>query len=148
MALQALAGLLAASAGLAVAAVVAAFVEPASSPVYAVGSAAIDRTPEWLKSFAIERFGEHDKQVLLSGIFVTVATYAAVVGVLSFRNRWLGLAGTFVLISPQEPLTAFHRKGHVFEHDLRPERLCEVVDLEHHASGPLWFRQLDAHRSV
>src|SRR5580704_19091863 len=53
------------------------------SPVLAVGQAAIDLTPLPVKDFAISTFGTHDKTVLLGGIVVVLALYAAVVGMVA-----------------------------------------------------------------
>ncbi|HEX6579420.1 MAG TPA: oxidoreductase, partial [Actinomycetota bacterium] len=54
-------GVLAAGVALGTAELLSAVFGPASSPIVAVGGAAVDATPEWLKSFAIRTFGEHDK---------------------------------------------------------------------------------------
>jgi DMSO/TMAO reductase YedYZ molybdopterin-dependent catalytic subunit len=91
--LGALAGLVAAAVGLAAGELVAAFVSPQSSPVVAVGSAAIPLTPEPVKQFAIQLFGTHDKTALLVGIVVVLALYAVLVGLLALRSRRLGAAG-------------------------------------------------------
>ena len=53
-------GLLSGAAAIGVSELTAGFIGGASSPIIAVGSAAIDATPEWLKSFAIREFGSHD----------------------------------------------------------------------------------------
>jgi DMSO/TMAO reductase YedYZ molybdopterin-dependent catalytic subunit len=66
---------------------------PQSSPVVAVGQAAIDLTPPSVKDFAISEFGTHDKTVLLGGILVVLALYAAVVGLLAVRRLAFGLGG-------------------------------------------------------
>jgi len=66
---------------------------PQSSPVVAVGQAAIDLTPPAVKDFAISEFGTHDKTVLLGGILVVLALYAAVVGLLAVRRLAFGLGG-------------------------------------------------------
>ena len=91
--LAALAGLVAAAAGLGVGELVAAFVSPQSSPVVAVGSAAITLTPEPVKQSAIRTFGTHDKTALLVGIVVLLGLYALLVGVLALRSRRVGAAG-------------------------------------------------------
>ncbi|MDQ1663696.1 MAG: hypothetical protein QOJ68_3676, partial [Blastococcus sp.] len=91
--LAALAGLVAAAAGLGAGELVAAFVGPQSSPVVAVGSAAIPLTPEPVKQFAIQTFGTHDKTALVVGIVVLLGLYAVVVGVLALRSRRVGAAG-------------------------------------------------------
>jgi DMSO/TMAO reductase YedYZ molybdopterin-dependent catalytic subunit len=89
----ALAGLLAAAAALGVAELLAGIVGGQASPLVAVGGAAIDATPEWLKEFAIRAFGERDKLVLLGGMAVVLAGFAVVVGLLAVRRLPLGLAG-------------------------------------------------------
>src|SRR5205823_254839 len=65
----------------------------ASSPMIAVGGAAIDATPEWLKSFAIRTFGSDDKLALLVGIGAILAIAAAVIGILAVPRPLLGLFG-------------------------------------------------------
>ncbi len=89
-------GLLSAVVAIAVAHLVAGFVGREASPVIAVGSTAIDLTPEWLKSFAIRTFGSNDKTVLLIGIGVVLAVVAAVLGMASVRNRSVGMIGLAV----------------------------------------------------
>jgi len=93
----ALLGLASGVVALGVAHLVAVLVPPASSPVVAVGSAAIDLAPEWLKSFAIRTFGEQDKLVLLAGIGAVVGVLAVVLGVASLRRPRIGLAGLTLL---------------------------------------------------
>src|SRR5689334_13675940 len=41
---------------------------PAASPFFAVGNAAVDRTPAPVKDFAITNFGTNDKPALLIGM--------------------------------------------------------------------------------
>ncbi len=88
-----LSGLLAAAVALGVAELIAGITGPLGSPVVAVGGAAIDMTPIPVKDFAIVHFGSHDKTALIGGIFVLLAFFAVVIGVLA--RRWLaaGLAG-------------------------------------------------------
>jgi DMSO/TMAO reductase YedYZ molybdopterin-dependent catalytic subunit len=86
-------GLLAAAAALGVAELVAGFTGIAGEPVIAVGGAAIDLTPIPVKDFAIVHFGSHDKAVLLTGIYVVLALFAMVTGVLARRRIGYGLAG-------------------------------------------------------
>jgi DMSO/TMAO reductase YedYZ molybdopterin-dependent catalytic subunit len=66
---------------------------PQSSPVIAVGQAAIDLTPPPVKDFAISAFGANDKTALLTGILVILALYAAVVGMLAVRRLAFGMWG-------------------------------------------------------
>jgi DMSO/TMAO reductase YedYZ molybdopterin-dependent catalytic subunit len=92
----ALAGLLSAAVALGVAELVAGITGPLSSPVIAVGGVAINLTPVPLKDFAIAHFGSNDKNVLLAGIVVQLAIFAAVIGILAVRWLWIGLAGLAV----------------------------------------------------
>jgi hypothetical protein len=87
------AGFLAAAVALGVANLVAAFVRPQASPIIAVGGAFIDRTPPALKNFAVEKFGENDKNMLLLGMYVTIALIAIAIGVLAWRRVAIGVAG-------------------------------------------------------
>ena len=72
---------------------------PQSSPVLAVGQAAIDLMPPPVKDFAISAFGAHDKTVLLGGILVILALYAAVVGILAVRRLAFGMWGLAIFAS-------------------------------------------------
>jgi len=89
----ALTGLLSAAVAMGVAQLAAGLTVPASSPVIAVGQAAIDLTPLPVKNFAISTFGANDKNVLLGGILVVLAGFAAAIGVLATRRLSYGLAG-------------------------------------------------------
>ncbi len=93
------AGLLTAAAAMGVAQVVAGVTVPASSPVLAVGQAAIDLTPQPVKDFAISTFGADDKTVLLGGILVVLALFAAAIGVAAVRRLSWGLCGLGVFAS-------------------------------------------------
>ena len=86
-------GLLTAGAALAAAQFAAAFVGELASPIVAVGEAAIDATPPWLKDFAIREFGTNDKLVLLIGIGLVLGLFAVVMGILVLQRRWVGFAG-------------------------------------------------------
>ncbi|HUB71763.1 MAG TPA: molybdopterin-dependent oxidoreductase [Acidimicrobiales bacterium] len=81
------AGVVALLAFLGVAELVAAAVGPGSAPAIAIGENAIAHTPQDLKEFAISHFGENDKNVLLAGIYATLALMAAVVGLLASLTR-------------------------------------------------------------
>ncbi len=86
-------GLAAGGVALGAAQLVAGVAGGASSPMIAVGGAAIDATPEWLKSFAIRTFGSDDKLALLVGIGAILAIAAAVIGILAVPRPLLGLFG-------------------------------------------------------
>ncbi len=51
-----------------------------SSPLLAVASSFIDRTPGWLKDIAVSSFGTNDKIALFAGMAVVLALVCAVVG--------------------------------------------------------------------
>ena len=95
-AIGALTGLLAVAAAIGVAQLVVGITGSAGEPVIAVGSAAIDLTPIPVKDFAIQHFGSHDKTVLLAGIYVVLALFAMVIGILARRRLAYGLAGLAV----------------------------------------------------
>ncbi|PFG42728.1 DMSO/TMAO reductase YedYZ molybdopterin-dependent catalytic subunit [Isoptericola jiangsuensis] len=82
----ALAGVVAAGAGLALAELVAAVVDPASSPVLALGGVVVDSVPPGLKDFAVQWFGTADKLVLLLTMGAVLAAGAALAGVLERRR--------------------------------------------------------------
>src|SRR6476620_12006919 len=61
-----------AAAGLAAGHLLAAVTTPSASPVLAVGSTVIDRTPTQLKEWAIAHFGTNDKTILVGSVVVVV----------------------------------------------------------------------------
>jgi DMSO/TMAO reductase YedYZ molybdopterin-dependent catalytic subunit len=76
---------------------VAAAVNPRSSPVVAVGGVVIDNVPEGGKELAIRLFGTNDKLALQVGTVVLVCVLAAGLGVLGRTRRWTALAGIGLL---------------------------------------------------
>ncbi|HEY1971529.1 MAG TPA: molybdopterin-dependent oxidoreductase [Pseudonocardia sp.] len=84
--LAALIGVLGVGAAIGVGQLVAAVVSPGSSPVIAVGNAAINLSPEPLTEFAKVHFGTDDKAVLLTGMAVVIVAVAVGAGLLS-RDR-------------------------------------------------------------
>jgi len=90
-------GVLAALAGMAVGHLVAAFVDPAASPVLSVGSTVIDLTPTPLKELAIAKFGPADKSILLASVGLVTVLIAATAGLLARRRPRFGL-GLLVLL--------------------------------------------------
>ena len=89
----AVAGVLAGAVAIGAAQLAAGLTVPQSSPVLAVGQAAIDLTPPPVKDYAISAFGAHDKTVLLGGILLVLALYAALVGMLAVRRLTFGMWG-------------------------------------------------------
>jgi len=94
--LGALAGLLTGAVAVGAGQLVAGLTSPGASPVVAVGQLQIDFTPPALKNFAIRAFGSHDKLVLVGGILVVLALFAAGLGIVSMRRLRYGLAGLVV----------------------------------------------------
>lgn len=88
-------GLAATLLALGAAQVVALLTGPATAPLVAVGDAFVDRTPPWLKDFAVNTFGVHDKTVLLTGAGVVLLALGAGTGLLARRRP--GAAGNAVL---------------------------------------------------
>jgi DMSO/TMAO reductase YedYZ molybdopterin-dependent catalytic subunit len=87
------AGVLTAAVAMGVAQLAAGLFVAQSSPVVAVGQAAIDLTPLPVKDFAISTFGADDKNALLGGILIILAAFAAVIGILAVRRLAYGLVG-------------------------------------------------------
>src|SRR5690242_1121575 len=93
----ALTGLLAIVAALAAGHLVAAFVGLSASPYLAVGNAAIDLTPSWLKDFAVTTFGTYDKAVLLTGMALVLAGIGVAAGLASRNSPTPGSVVAVVL---------------------------------------------------
>jgi len=104
----ALFGVLATLVGVAAGHLVASLLNPASSPVLAVGSQVIDLTPTPMKEWAIEHFGSNDKRVLIGSVMGGVLVLAAVAGLLARRRFVLG-AGLQLLLVAVAAATALHR---------------------------------------
>lgn len=85
-------GILAASAGLAAGHLAASLVDPASSPVVAVGAAAIDLAPTPVKEWAVATFGTADKPILLGSVLGATLAAAALIGLLARRRLALATA--------------------------------------------------------
>jgi len=61
------------------------------SPVFAVGGAFVDRTPPWLKDFAVATFGTYDKTALIFGMALVLTTVCAAIGIVGARRHTTGL---------------------------------------------------------
>src|SRR3954451_8831289 len=104
----ALFGILATLLGMASGHLVASLLDPASSPVLAVGSQVIDLTPTPLKEWAIRHFGSNDKRVLVGSVLAGALLLSAVAGLLA-RHRFRYGAGLLVLLVAVAAFTALHR---------------------------------------
>ena len=92
-------GVLATLFGVAAAHLVAAFTDPATSPVLAVGSTIIDLTPTRVKEWAVQSFGTRDKPILIGSVFVGVLVLSAVAGALARRRLALGAVVLAMLVA-------------------------------------------------
>jgi DMSO/TMAO reductase YedYZ molybdopterin-dependent catalytic subunit len=111
---HAAAGILAGVFGMALAHLAASLLNPASSPVLAVGAAVIDATPTPVKEWAVREFGTADKPILIGNVLAVTLVAAGLAGVLARRRLGLGLgllgvlvglAGAAALVRPQaEPI--------------------------------------------
>lgn len=111
---HAAAGILAGVFGMALAHFAASLLNPASSPVLAVGAAVIDATPTPVKEWAVREFGTADKPILIGNVLAVTLVAAGLAGILARRRLGLGLgllgvlvglAGAAALVRPQaEPI--------------------------------------------
>ncbi len=92
-ALAAIAGLVAAALALGVGDFVAGLFRNVQSPRDAVGAEFIDRTPIWLKNFAVDQFGTNDKAALRVGMLIVIGLLGLVIGALAYRRPWIGVLG-------------------------------------------------------
>jgi DMSO/TMAO reductase YedYZ molybdopterin-dependent catalytic subunit len=103
-------GVIATLVGMAVGHLVAAFIDPAASPVLAVGSTVIDLAPTPLKEWAIRNFGSSDKAVLVGSVMLGALLLAALGGLLARRRFLLG-AGVLVALVASAAVMALVRPG-------------------------------------
>ena len=105
----ALAGTTAALLGAAAGHLVAAFVDPAASPVLAVGSTVIDLTPTPVKEWAVARLGTADKPRPGGlGLLAVTLLLAATAGLVARRSRGAG-AGLLVGLAAMAGVAALSR---------------------------------------
>jgi DMSO/TMAO reductase YedYZ molybdopterin-dependent catalytic subunit len=90
-------GVLSGAAAIGTATLAAGLIGTATAPVLAVGAAAVDASPEWLKRFAIDTFGTDDKTALLLGIGIVLTIAAIALGIVSLRRPRAGVIGLIVL---------------------------------------------------
>ena len=97
------------------------------SPVVAVGEAFVDRTPAWLKDWAVAAFSTHDKTALFVGIAVVMAVVAAVAGVVGARRRSIGSA--VVVLLAAVAAAAILSRPHAVAADVLPLLVGAVAGL-------------------
>jgi DMSO/TMAO reductase YedYZ molybdopterin-dependent catalytic subunit len=130
--LYALFGVLATLVGVATGHFVASLLNPASSPVLAVGSQVIDLTPTPMKEWAIRQFGDQDKTILIGSVMGGVLVLAAVGGLLTLRRFRLG-AGLLLVLVAVAGFTAMNRPTAELV-DVIPSLATAVAGV-----GALWF---------
>ena len=85
-------GFLAAAVAIGVSTLAAGFLRPQASPMAALDSVFIDRTPAALKNVALQHFGTHGRTVLLLGMYAALAVLAVGIGLLARRAAASGVA--------------------------------------------------------
>ncbi|MGB3830178.1 MAG: molybdopterin-dependent oxidoreductase [Ornithinimicrobium sp.] len=80
------------------------------SPLLAVGGGFVDRTPPWLKDFAIATFGTNDKIALFVSMGLTLLIACALLGVIAAKNRQIGL-GLYALVGIVGSAAVVNRPG-------------------------------------
>ncbi|HWG13373.1 MAG TPA: hypothetical protein VG268_08895, partial [Streptosporangiaceae bacterium] len=91
-----IAGVLTAAVAIGVGQLISGLTVREGAPWAVVGEAAINLAPPPVKNFAIATFGSNDKNVLVAGILVVLAIFAAVIGVLAMRRLVYGFLGLAV----------------------------------------------------
>ena len=110
------------------------------SPVFAVGGAFVDRTPPWLKDFAIASFGTHDKVALIVGMTLFLIAVCAVIGIVGAQRPTAGMVafGFFGAIG----MLAVATRPHSGTLDLLPTVIGTAAGLW--ALSILWQRGAEA----
>lgn len=103
----------------------AAIVDPATSPVLVIGSAVIDRTPTALKDWAIEHFGTNDKTVLLASVVAGTVLLAAISGLTARRRLVYGIVLQLLLVATAAAATLERPTGSW--RDLSPALVAALV---------------------
>ncbi|MEO5852581.1 MAG: molybdopterin-dependent oxidoreductase [Nocardioides sp.] len=92
-------GVLATIVGMATGHLVASLLNPAASPVLAVGSTVIDLTPTPVKEWAVAQFGTADKPILVGSVLLGTLVLAGVAGILARRRFEVGAGLLIVLVA-------------------------------------------------
>src|ERR1700759_3508989 len=90
-------GLLTAAVAMGVGQLVSGLTVSQGAPWAVVGEAAINLAPPPVKNFAISAFGSNDKNVLVAGILVVLAIFAAFVGIAALRPLSYAFRGLALL---------------------------------------------------
>ena len=116
----------------------------APSPVFAVGGVFVDRTPPWLKDFAIAAFGTHDKVALIVGMALFLIAVCAVIGIVGAQRRTTAMVafGFFGAVG----MLAVATRPHAGTLDLLPTFVGTAAGLW--ALSVLWQRAADGARGT
>jgi DMSO/TMAO reductase YedYZ molybdopterin-dependent catalytic subunit len=114
------------------------------SPVIAVGGAFVDRTPPWLKNFAVSTFGTHDKLALFVGMALVLTAVCAVIGLVGARRNTAGLVA-FVVVGALGAL-AVATRPHAGSFDILPTVIGTAVGLW--GLSTLWSKGADVGRGT
>lgn len=148
----ALIGLISTIVGMAAGHFVAALLNPAASPVLAVGSIVIDNTPASLKQWAIRNFESdgfglgpiqfpaqnYDKVVLIGSVVIAVLVLAAIAGMLTQRSFRLGASMILGLVAIAAVLAMLRSGAEII--DLIPAIATAIVGF-----SALWWLDRTAH---
>ena len=58
-----------------------------------MGAEFIDRTPIWLKNYAVDQFGTNDKAALRVGMLIVIGLLGLAIGAVAYRRPWIGVLG-------------------------------------------------------
>ena len=134
-----LAGLASAAAAIGAGHLVAALLDPAASPLLAVGSVAIDLAPTPAKEFVVRTLGNYDKPVLVAAIGLVLAVVAGVLGLLAWRHRVVALVGIGALGLVGAAATVYR---------LGFDRLCPLARVGRGRSGRAGLAHPEARESL
>ncbi|MBY5163831.1 molybdopterin-dependent oxidoreductase [Salsipaludibacter albus] len=102
----AIAGVLAALAGVAAGELVAGLSRRLTSPVVAIGDRVVDAVPQPVKQLAIDLFGTNDKLVLLGSILLVLVVVAAGIGLVARRHLIAAMVAALLLAGAATLATA------------------------------------------
>jgi DMSO/TMAO reductase YedYZ molybdopterin-dependent catalytic subunit len=112
------AGVAAAAFGVGLGQLIAALADSVT-PLDAAGTAFIDRTPQWLKQWAIDTFGTDNKTALRIGMVITIALLAAVAGVVARRRLHVAMA-VFAIAGVANLVTCLRHPGATLSAGMAP----------------------------
>ena len=138
LAVGAVTGFLAAAVAIGVSTLAAGLIRPQASPMAALGSVFIDRTPTALRNVVLQHSGTHGRTVLLLGMYAAIAVLAVGMGVLSRRAAATGVAclAAFSLVAAFATIT--RPGGHVG--DVAPAIIGGIAGV----AALLWLTQASA----